>query len=578
MHSPTPFRIPEQPEGPFESLELEDPEQEAADDEDADYGPMDHAPPPPSLDNLKDEIRRETTELYDMIIQDRIMKWSDETSLKLQPNYETYHKIVTDLHEKEDQLNMCLTEQNVRQSPGPNLLQSMLSRAKSFSPTSERLHKAKFLLQLLADVDPTQLTPKCEPKLLHATAEFDIYQQKEDKNFDSDLTIFTIHLLGLKAASKIGETNAEKANILHLAIQYDFKGVEEIIQKADAAAFLCQRMSPSTSPPSTDAGNTPLHDALGFNFEEKFMRPGPACQVVRYAALKTPGTRRSSVVSKQDSAEAAAINHSAQPLQQRSNQARPRVSPVTAVSPDGPRKPSMGMCQVCTTAYKRSKEAMERRTKVINEILARKPGVNTMTVHNSAGLSPYLYLRAASEYHKQQQASQVKSEPATGPMSTLTPAPMQLHRQGTNLRGAKEVDEMAKDSSEAESGDLKNGMISSALEARIAEEEAAKSKKKHMQASITASNKASMSQNRAHGARESSQRAAGEKVKAAVKNRTIMHREQDLERTDIGSEYILSYLRELVFELDGYKNACECLFQGRNIRNPSFLGGKSPTE
>lgn len=512
-------------------------------------------PHPP--DDIGELIRTAREGLINTIVQDKVTHWKDEKGWKEQANYHDYRDKVTKLLSLEkDYMHMFLVEASSRQRP-VNLLQHVLEHAAGFYPTHERLHKAKFLLQLITDVDPTQISPKSGPKPLHAAAKFDI---KLDKASDPDLTIFTCNLMGDRAAAEICETNQDNENILHLAIRHDLKGVEDFIQRANKAAFRGQRTSKRAGQGvQPDDGNTPLHDALDL---KHFLMPGPCCAVPRIppamprTGVATEGeTSRSGIASKPEAAAAVA-----RVAQQQANQAKPRANLAGASQLGQTQRSAPSMCPACINAYKKNRAALKRRKSIINLLL--QGDLDALSVHNSAGLSPYLYLLAACQKSAKDRSAKEDS-PSAG-RQEQSPKPglrRQLTRDGVEMSGIA--------SNNGDMGDRRD-TDPYGLERRLRDEKKMV-EKQHMQRTESATGlKEGINQARPHGG--DARNAGG--VREAVRNRVETHTDQELKPTDIGSGEVLNGLKETAFRLGGYKKACDCLFRDQSAHNPTPFDGK----
>ncbi|KAK3359509.1 hypothetical protein B0T25DRAFT_100509 [Lasiosphaeria hispida] len=586
-------------------------EYQYGDDNEDDYGfydseiPEDHAqqleadpPMPAPPDDPEYEMRRARMHLIGVISEDRDTDWANEATWEDQNGYANYKTQVNSLLQQE---RSFLAGTQSDQSP-TNFLQHVLEKAVAFYPPQHRLHKAKFLLQLITQLDPAQLSPRWGPKPLHAAAAFDIKLLgedrlvKDDKTSSPDLTLYMCNLMKEKAAEEICEVNntTENQNILHLAILHDLKGVEELILKAAKPAFRKQRTSlMPDGKRKLDDLNTPLHDALDFT---TFLLPEPACQIPRPAlannrANSSPaqGGRRPSLVPRTSTNTPPALPTTSlavqkAPNQQQpvaSNQARSRGNATTPLqSVHTARKSGSGVCQVCRAAHEARLAAEQRRRKIINLLIKRDKDV--LSMHNSAGLSPYLFLLAAQQKHVNAQQSQEEPPPANKETPPSTPGTKQTQsiplQKGAHSGVTADGRVPARSTGPQLSDAAREEKEKEARFITLEEEEAIKKLKLKQEVQKRADIIAS---DRTDGVSPTIDGRSGARnpgaAKASVKNSTpkpASHFAKDLVLTDIGSYDILPKLRGFSFELGGYKKACDCLFRDQNAKGASPFDGE----
>ena len=500
-------------------------------------------------DNPKDEIEEARNKLAIDIIQDKEACWETKENWKNQSTYRTYRRAVENLHNQEkDYLDKYHGGRVADSKLSADFPHFMLETIRISPSQDERLRKAEFLLELLINVDQAQSILIWETHVVHAAIAFDT--RKRNHGNDPDLTIFACSLLKEKAAVEISRTNERGENIPHLAIRHDLKGVREFIEKADATAFTSRRKSSTL-----DNGNTPLHDALGLNFEKKFIRSGPACKIVPGMPTKTPAVTSPVIPNGQEAwassteptAETTAdiaTDISTQFTRQQSNHTRPRAE--LAISQL--RESSISMCEVCNGVQKRNEKLLEQRLDIISDLLKR--GLDALAVRNSDGLPPYLYLRAASEKYAKTQAEQAKTVPdiKLGSLPYLTSR--QPCNWGSDLGRSNVIGDAVKDNA--------HYAATSAWGKELPKEEESKKE----QADST-----SVSKEERDGANYTVVHAAAG-VEEAAGDRVGNHELRNLRHVDIGSQTILSLLKEAAFFLGGYREACACLIP------PPTPGGK----
>ncbi|RYO85041.1 hypothetical protein DL766_007923 [Monosporascus sp. MC13-8B] len=524
----------------------------------------------PALDP-EHEIMEARLRLKSTIFDDRDTNWKDEAAWKRQPNYERYRASVADLLEKE---RAYLAGTSSDQSP-TNFLQHVLQNALSFYPHDVRLQKIKFLLQLIAELDPTHLNPKYGSRPLHAAAEVDIKLFKEDVSKPKpDITIYMCNLMKDKAADEICEVNDAKENILHLAILHDLKGVEDLIKMAGERAFIERRSSGvEGQPPNPDDGNTPLHDALDV---KNFIRPVAACHIpapvtrpplaaTRTASAAGPEPRRPSITQRPATTSDVPSAPQAHPTQQQvaSNQARPRASAEPTPQGRQPRKVGPIACKICLETHTQNETVLKKAKNIIDLLLARPRGKDALTIHNSAGLSPYLYLYAF--YHKwaEEQGARNRLFVANGQSPLPTP--------GINPTAG----EVPADKGPGRDGSERTGKnateINDALDPYIFEK-GEKEKKQQAQRPDPLSRRQGESTAGTGGRGNQNVRGVREPVKN--NSRFTQHTRKDLSQNDIGCKDILERLRGFSFMLGGYKKACQCLFRNQNAKGHSPFAGE----
>ncbi len=397
---------------------------------------------PPVPENPADEIRRRRYELVCLVCEDSKTQWDSENTWCVGDQHKLYEPPTRALLELEKN---SLAETQSERSP-INFLQYVVETANQFYPPQFKLQKAKFLLQLITKIDPSQLDPKWGCKPLLAAANFDIDKPKDAFNpRDGDglptaipsLAVYLCNLMPDKlAAVELCNLNKRSENLLHLAIQHNLAGVEHLIKKADQRAFKQQR----------EDGNTPLHVALDF---QKFLLPAPICQG-RPRLLPTSGSSNVSAGNpkadpRPDFASQSPASTVATATSIPSNDPRQRPSlPHTPISNQGKSRaiatlppPGGGqktqrfdstqtMCDVCSKARIAMSAARERLLTIFQLLVQRNMAV--LAVHNSAGLSPYLHLwTARCEYHKNRgiKADRQAGAPSAHPNATGLSRPAQ---------------------------------------------------------------------------------------------------------------------------------------------------------
>lgn len=495
---------------------------------------------PISRNDLRYKITQSRDVFITNIVQDKTTKWADQPLWKEEPKYEIYQKQVEDLLKEEKEYKSDTFNELPSDKPLLNLLQYVLVEANNFVPKEQRLYKAKFLLQLIKDVDPAQLSPRSGPKPLHAAATFDINFRDGQKESDPDLTLFVCNLMGEKAAARISEVNELSENILHLAIQNDLKGTRDLIMKADQTAFIQRRVSrvAGTQQPNPDDGNTPLHDALNFS---SFMMPGPSCTM----SQARPGASQKEVTDDHETARSiisanTEVKVSAdQDAQQLANQSKPRTNPASEM---GDRVSQQRACNVCILAQHTNTTTLRKKKAIIRALLEKNP--DPLEIHNSAGLPPYLYFLARrKDYEDDQLLSSTKlsrSLTMDGTVVDVTPGDC----DNENREGRDDLyDEEKK---------LRNKKKTSEPVQQLHQAEPASGRKDGMPPRGAAS--------------------LSTVVKEPLKTRVIQHTEKDLIEVDIGSNVPLKWLKDAAFCLGGYQKAYNCLFRGSGIQNTVLNG------
>lgn len=491
--------------------------------------------PPQGPENPVQEMRKVRRQLIDKIHQDRETQWKDETLWKAQKSYDEYKRQVKYLLELEREF---LTEPSAGPSP-TNFLQHVLEKAVAFSPYDERLHKAKFFLQLITEVDSSQLGPKWGPKPLHAAAEFDIALLKDDSEFESDLTIYLCNLMDKESAEAICQVNEYKENILHLAISHNLTGLEQLIQRAGKSAFRQQRVSRGDKPASQhDDGNTPLHDALDI---KRFIVPRPICRISPTAATKPPMTsQRETTATKTVSISSSEASSQVQSA----NTTRHRTATSLVPQTEQVRRPAQMACQACLEAYDSAVTAKKNKRDIINLLL--KQDKDVLTIHNSAGLSPYLYLLAGSQKaERDDRSSKNDTESGNVRMQEKTPAM-------DSSVGAKKKDSDQPNTSQ----DTKNNR-----ESYDAKDKKDEELKKAQLESRTNKDGGAQSRTVNGGNRNAA-------LRKPIKNRRESHTTKNLPSMDISDDF-LKGLKESAFQLGGSKKAYEFLFRNQSAPNPS---------
>ncbi|GAW10690.1 hypothetical protein ANO14919_000250 [Xylariales sp. No.14919] len=470
---------------------------------------------PLAVENIRDGRYRLTSK----ITGDTDTHWKNEESWEQLNDYQVYLETVKKLVEQErSSIPLFLSNSSTSQSQ-TNLLQHVLEKAENFYP--DRLHKAKFLIQLIASLDSDQLFPKWGLKPLHAAAEFDIKQLNEGHTSDTGLTIYICNLMEDRAATEICETNQNKENILHLAVSHDFKDVQRLIKMADKMAFKQQRAQQQRRENTSlaDGGNTPLHDAL--DFQNHFKKPGPVCTI-------SAGTHGVELPRRPSMAPTT---------QQEANQDKPQTAlPNTPQA----RKSGPRMCPTCDNAKKNNNSALIRRMEIVKELVERDP--DTLTIHNSAGLSPYLYLRVGCQISQKNTTSGRNASLTNAQEQPIVP---ELRRQITGD---------ANHFGDADKGEQRDSATSRMEEKLRSEKDMEKN-----------SQRASSLRKEAAGTPvpNGGDTRIGSGVKEPVQSIRVTHKDEELKPTNIGSEIALVGLKETLFNLGTYEKVCACLFQSQ---------------
>ncbi|KAK1758112.1 hypothetical protein QBC47DRAFT_373731 [Echria macrotheca] len=563
----------------------------------------------PMSENPADEIRRRRNELVRFVCKDSTTQWDAEDTWGVGEQHEAYRDLARALLELEKK---SLAETQAERAP-INFLQFVLETANQIYPPEYKLQKAKFLLQLITKIDPSQLDPKWGCKPLLAAASFDIDRPKDAFDpLDGDtpptatpsLAVYLCNLMPDKlAAVELCKLNDRSENLLHLAIQHNLAGVEDLIKKADPRAFEQQRHD----------GNTPLHVALDF---QKFLLPAPICQgrprLPPTGGLSNLSTSNLTVGQRPEFASqrsaptvatAASIALNGPPQRQSlpqspaSNQGKPRAT--AAFSPLGSgqaakRFDSMQtMCAECSNARIAMSAARERLFSIFRLLVQRNMAV--LAVHNSAGLSPYLHLLAARfEYYKDRNAKgdrqagtpsvQPNSTPLSGPaQESKLPASPVVPTAGAGAVLAERTEskqplQLPHDTRLSQVKASGAGKGEAQLEAdrlrrKMQEEEELKEKLRRQGTRSDGSSDArreGASQppgNRKDGVRAPASSAA----RGPIKNNTNRdHRATELTAVDTTPSTLLTQLKELSFWL-GHDKASLCLFHNRTAEGaPRF--------
>ncbi|RWA04337.1 hypothetical protein EKO27_g10771 [Xylaria grammica] len=481
---------------------------------------------------VENDIRDGRYKLTSKITGDVDTQWKNEKGWEQLNDYQVYLETVEKLVEQEKSYIHLFSQSQT------NLLQHVLEKAENFYP--DRLHKAKFLIQLIANLDPTQLFPKRGLKPLHAAAEFDIKQLNEGHTSDTGLTIYICNLMGSRAATEICETNQNKENILHLAVSHDFKDVQILIEMADKMAFKQKRVQQQRRENTflEDDGNTPLHDAL--DFENHFKKPGPVCAISlpMGSAAGTHGVelpRRPSMMPRVDA--------TAPTTQQQANRAKVRAALPNTLHAAQARRSGPGMCSTCDNARKNNHYAMKRRIDIITKLIERDP--DTLTIHNSAGLSPYLYLMVGSQRSQKDATSEPNASLTNAQEQPLVP---ELRRQMTGD---------ANHFGDAGKGEQRDSATSRTEEKLRSEKDMEKNSQRvsslRKEAAGTAVSKGGDTR-------------IGSGVKEPVRSIRVTHKDEELKPTDIGSEKALVGLKETLFYLGTYEKRKFSLVGHQRVR------------
>ncbi|KAJ0116030.1 hypothetical protein J7T55_004974 [Diaporthe amygdali] len=495
--------------------------------------------------------------LVDRINSDTQTKWENEASWNTQPGYEEYRTDIKALLRIERD---CLASTSSDTSP-PNFLQHVLEQenALSFYPHSVRLQKIKFLLKLIVELDPSQLSPKYGLRPLHAAVDVDIKIFKQGKSrVKPDITIYMCHLMKDQAADEICRMNKHNQNILHLAILHDLRGVEDLIRKANPKAFTTQKRSEAA-----DDGNTPLHDALEARY---FIRQVAACPIpAETSSASTAGSdlRRPSITQRPVTTGQVPSTSTFHPVQPKyvSNQVRTRSVVAPALQGKQPQRLRATACKICVDTRTQNDAAVKKKKGIIKLLLEQTGGKNALTIHNSAGLSPYLYLYASYRSWVEQQRTKSSSagdSPSTPPpqinvMAEEAPVEKRPGKEGSE-RKSKSANEK-NDDSEAK---------------RIEAEE----KEKKLKAQRVDSSSRRHGEGVVKSVGQGNKNAGG--IREPVRNnfQARSHIRAELREEDIGCEDILKQLREFSFQLGGYKKACECLFRNQTLKGHSPFAGE----
>jgi hypothetical protein len=495
-------------------------------------------------------IRQARTKLLDVIGPDREMNWENEKNWRQDKKYAVYRAEVEQLL-KDEPISLVATQSD----PSPmNFLQHVLDNTSSFVPTALRLYKLKFMLQLVVDLDPIQLSPKYGKKPLHQAAEFDIESKKD--NVTSDLTRYTCELMGDEAAEDIARPNPHGETVLHLAIRHDLEGVEYLVERAHKRAFSQQRSSKDVDRKQQhDDGNTPLHDALDF---KKFIVDGPICRLPPgQPPAGRPSTSRnvstSSLQARGPTPRTQDTNE-AQQNQQAADQTGPRNSAAMSPSPPQPRLAPSVPCQTCRDAGKTLTDERKYRKKIINMLLDRDQDV--LMRHNSAGQSPYLYHLATRNKYVDENKSpnelvippHAKGDDGSKPSKLGIPGGETGPRK-TDLHRANQAEkrdwQKPTDKKEAPSGE----------------------KPKDSVADKAASQKSAIEGQKPGDFEEGSQ-GNRKAVKKGIKNRPTKHAREDLKPSYHISNEVSQLLKERAFALGGYGEAYKCLFRDQSAKVP----------
>lgn len=505
----------------------------------------------PSVEPLA-QIGKARHKLIDEISQNADKEWKNEKNWTQMEKHGYFEKQVKDILDNE---RLYLGPSDSDKYP-TNLLQHVLVNATRLVPYNERLHKAKFLLQLIADLEPNQLSPLWGPRPLHSAANFDIAAKADNAKLNDDtapepdLTIYTCNLMKEKAAEEIAQTNEFDENILHMAIRYELKGADVLIRKAHKTAFKQRRTSNGQGPNSQfEDGNTPLHDALAFKY---FWVPGPRCLVpAKPKSTARTGAEKGQVKEVRRSSVAAGPGSETQQSLQVpiANQAKARDNAATPAQGGPAQIVYTAMCPTCLKALEEAMVAAKERKNIIDSLLAQD--MEALTVHNSSGLSPYLYLHATRQNFfagekKTPRGSSTTPGPTPPPTSAVTRA---ANQQMTN--DPLDRDELERrDKLEKKSGGGASARKNTFHESQIHEEG-------------TGASKPGNGSHQPVGA-----------VKGPVKNKQVIHSSTDLQRVTMGFDGVSKQLMDSAFRLGGYKKAYKCLFRDQSAKNPSPFEGK----
>ncbi|KAI0436066.1 hypothetical protein F4803DRAFT_573033 [Xylaria telfairii] len=462
---------------------------------------------------------REPTAQSTQKIQESIKKDRQSLAQEQRNRYQEYKGKVQSLLEQERKYEPCAERPS--QACSTNLLQYVLENAPGFHPPNQKLHKTKFLLQLVTRLDPTQLSPKGTPKPLHAAARCDIELLSKDEASKPDLTIHVANLMKDKAADEICGTNENGENIIHLAIHHSFQNTIELIGKANKSAFSQQRVSKLSN--QLDDGNTPLHDALDFKY---FLMPWPCCAQPEFALLayflfsESPTNETSKLAAAAISSRLITKEH------------------MALIS-----KTAKQQCDTCKSSFRHNLFAWKERLRIVALLVDRDP--DALMIHNSAGLSPYLYLGSGCDKFEKQQLQELMIS-STNESETL-------------------------DSEIVVNADTEDEKI---ITAATFEESVLKDKKreqeKKSQRGKSPSNRADLVQTLTDV-----QEVGNIGMNQPPRNQTGPHTAQDLVETNIGCKELLSWLKEVAFLLGSREKAYLCLFRDQKAQNAILFEGET---
>ncbi|KAI5860379.1 hypothetical protein GGS23DRAFT_581183 [Durotheca rogersii] len=518
------------------------------DGEDVDEPYADPAPDPAP------EIEKARLDLKTKISEDRKIDWEDEAAWEAHPNYEEYRKDVASLIRIERDY---LAGTSSDESP-INFLQYVLQEAPRFYPYLVGPQKAKFLLQLIFKFEPVDLSPKYGPRLLHAAVTADIEVMKHAPQLRPDITIYLCKLMKDQAAEGICEVNDAKQNILHLAILHDLRGVEGLIKMAGRRAFIEQRSTGD----SCD-GNTPLHDALDM---KKFIRPVPTCQIptpiLGPPAVAARNATWPSVaqwpVTISDIPGAPQAQEP--PIQVVSNQSRPRESATSIPQSRQVRITPSYACKTCIAVHRQNKAVLEKVNKIIDLLLKQAGGEEALTIHNSAGLSPYLYLYTSYHERAEKRCAKSRSDVVNGQSPLLT--------QGINTAaGVMPINTGPRRKNTEHTGE--NAIEGGSSHLQLEKVEKEKKQAQRLDPPI---------QGQGEGAAGAADAKGNHNIGGVAgprnNSRAPAHSMKTLRQKEIGCKEVLDKLWENSFRLGGYKKACDCLFRNQSVKRSPYWTGE----
>ena len=422
-----------------------------------------------------------------------------------------------------------------------NLLEQVIGDLRNlpeFVKVDDRLHKGKYFVNLVFAADKSQADPQYGQNPLHVAAIFDIAMPAIKENAYSDLTRFTLEAMGDYAGPAIEHVNWKNENILHLAIQNHLVGVKELIQAAGQAAFRQRRGPAEESAQHLHGhGNTPLHDALELRH---FMAKVPACPVG--GGVGGEETR---------------------------------------------------LCDACQKADQNNQSALSERCEIIDALL--KKDLSVLTIQNSAGLPPYVFLRLAcgkdddlrnggllprSGCEHQQEVQHFPPQPLTGSTNNnardtaptqFPPVVAPLPSAGVATTSNNTLAEKLQNLGIEVSFDTgpKPPLATPGLEGgemgRVHHPQKLGSRVVRRSMKDPASGAGASVDQEAEGWDNTS--AAGEQAE---------HSEDQLKEADIGSDIILGVLREKAYRLGSYDDTRKALFSRHIASSSSVFDSRSP--